>query len=88
MDPQGSLEIGARVVRGAPAQVGLAQPHEIDPQWRSWRRQSLPLLPADWPLVVAERGKALVAERFAWDRVADALVALYEGAASSARATK
>ncbi len=38
--------------------VGLAQPHEIDPQWRSWRRASLPMLPAEWPLVVAERGQA------------------------------
>ena len=31
--------------------VALAQPHEIQPQWRSWRRDLLPMLPA----VVAPR---------------------------------
>ncbi|MBT5415864.1 MAG: glycosyltransferase [Rhodospirillaceae bacterium] len=37
---------------------------------------------------MGEKGRALVADRFAWDRVADALIALYESVASSARATK
>src|SRR5215471_15625812 len=32
--------------------VGLAQPHEIRPEWRQWRREQLPMLPAAWPLVV------------------------------------
>jgi DNA topoisomerase-3 len=32
--------------------VGLAQPHEIDPAWRAWRRDRLPMLPMRWPLVV------------------------------------
>ncbi|MCC7384337.1 MAG: DNA topoisomerase 3 [Deltaproteobacteria bacterium] len=38
--------------------VTLAEPHEIDPAWRSWRRDRLPMLPARWPLVVIERSRA------------------------------
>ncbi|MDE0104323.1 MAG: DNA topoisomerase 3 [Bryobacterales bacterium] len=34
--------------------VRLAEPHEIDPSWRFWRRDSLPMLPGDWPLRVDE----------------------------------
>ncbi|MBM3746253.1 MAG: DNA topoisomerase III [Acidobacteria bacterium] len=34
--------------------VGLAQPHEIRPEWRQWRRDLLPILPDRWPLVVYE----------------------------------
>src|SRR4029079_16894282 len=34
--------------------VTLAQPHEINPDWRKWRRDHLPMLPRDWPLVFAE----------------------------------
>ena len=34
--------------------VTLAQPHEIRPEWRSWRRDLLPMLPESWPLVVSE----------------------------------
>ena len=37
--------------------VSLAQPHEIDPQWRQWRFDLLPILPNRWPLVVYERTK-------------------------------
>jgi DNA topoisomerase III len=37
--------------------VALAQPHEIKPQWRSWRRELLPMLPEAWPLVVGEKTK-------------------------------
>src|ERR1700688_696305 len=35
----------------------LAEPHQINPQWRQWRRESLPILPDQWPLVVYERSK-------------------------------
>ncbi len=35
--------------------VTLAEPHEIRPEWKRWRRQLLPMLPAAWPLVVSER---------------------------------
>jgi DNA topoisomerase-3 len=34
--------------------VALAQPHEINPQWRTWRRDLLPMLPQAWPLVTVE----------------------------------
>ena len=34
--------------------VRLAEPHEIDPSWRFWRRDSLPMLPGEWPLRVDE----------------------------------
>src|SRR5581483_3538646 len=35
--------------------VTLAQPHEIQPEWKQWRRDLLPMLPQQWPLVVAEK---------------------------------
>ena len=34
--------------------VRLPEPHEIDPQWRQWQRQQLPMLPREWPLVVED----------------------------------
>jgi DNA topoisomerase-3 len=37
--------------------VALAQPHEIQPEWKRWSRESLPMLPRDWPLVVYEKTK-------------------------------
>jgi DNA topoisomerase-3 len=37
--------------------VALAQPHEIRPEWRAWRRDLLPMLPDSWPLVVGEDTK-------------------------------
>src|SRR6476469_5304823 len=37
--------------------AALAQPHEINPQWRQWRRYLLPMLPRQWPLVVYEKTK-------------------------------
>ncbi|HEV2846811.1 MAG TPA: DNA topoisomerase 3, partial [Thermoanaerobaculia bacterium] len=38
--------------------VTLAQPHEINPEWRKWRRDHLPMLPREWPLVVSEETRA------------------------------
>src|SRR6476619_2183383 len=38
--------------------VALAQPHEVNPEWKRWRREHLPMLPRDWPLVVSEETKA------------------------------
>ncbi|MET0402546.1 MAG: DNA topoisomerase 3 [Cystobacter sp.] len=35
--------------------VGLAQPHEMRPEWKRWQRELLPMLPPDWPLVVEEK---------------------------------
>jgi DNA topoisomerase-3 len=37
--------------------AALAQPHEIDPAWRHWRRNLLPMLPRQWPLVIYEKTK-------------------------------
>ena len=37
--------------------AALAQPHEIRPEWRQWRRDLLPMLPKQWPLVVYEKTK-------------------------------
>jgi DNA topoisomerase-3 len=37
--------------------VSLAQPHEIKAEWRQWRFDQLPILPAEWPLVVYEKTK-------------------------------
>ncbi|MDR5730124.1 MAG: DNA topoisomerase 3 [Terriglobia bacterium] len=37
--------------------VSLAQPHEMNPEWRQWRLDRLPILPERWPLVVYERTK-------------------------------
>ena len=37
--------------------ASLAQPHEIQPEWKAWRRDSLPMLPTAWPLVVYEKTK-------------------------------
>ncbi len=34
--------------------VGLAEPHELSPRWREWLLAELPMLPADWRLVVSE----------------------------------
>ena len=35
--------------------VALAQPHEINAEWKRWRRETLPMLPRHWPLVVGEK---------------------------------
>jgi DNA topoisomerase-3 len=37
--------------------ASLAQPHEIHPEWKSWRRDTLPMLPEVWPLVIYEKTK-------------------------------
>ncbi len=35
--------------------VALPEPHQIRPEWKSWRRDLLPMLPDAWPLVVTDR---------------------------------
>ncbi|MCL4793816.1 MAG: DNA topoisomerase 3 [Bryobacteraceae bacterium] len=37
--------------------AALAEPHQINPAWRQWRRDTLPMLPSEWPLVVYEKTK-------------------------------
>ena len=34
--------------------VHLAEPHQINPDWKAWRRWALPILPSEWPLIVDE----------------------------------
>ncbi len=35
--------------------AGLAEPHEINPAWKSWRREYLPMIPESWPLKTFSR---------------------------------
>ncbi len=37
--------------------ASLAQPHEIQAEWKAWRRDLLPMLPSSWPLVIYEKTK-------------------------------
>ena len=37
--------------------VALAEPQEMNADWRVWRREALPLLPSEWPLVVYEQSR-------------------------------
>ena len=55
---EGYLHGGGYIVSWAIGHlVSLAQPHEIRPEWKSWRRNTLPMLPESWPLVVYEKTK-------------------------------
>ena len=38
--------------------VALAQPHEIQPEWRAWRQTLLPMIPERWPLVVYDKTRS------------------------------
>ncbi len=35
--------------------VALSEPHQINSEWKRWRRGSLPMLPAEWPLTVYDQ---------------------------------
>jgi DNA topoisomerase-3 len=55
---EGYLHGGGYVVTWAVGHLAaLAQPHEIRPEWKAWRRDLLPMLPGSWPLVVYEKTK-------------------------------
>jgi len=56
--------------------VGLAEPHEIDPRWRSWRPDRLPMIPERWPLRVLPEGKDQFQniQRILQDRSVDRIV--------------
>ena len=59
----GAAKRGAGYIQGADVivtwavghLVALGEPHQINPEWQRWRRESLPMLPDDWPLVVYEQ---------------------------------
>src|ERR1039457_1877569 len=54
----GYLHGGGYVVTWAIGHLAaLAQPHEINPEWRQWRGGLVPILPAHCPLVVYEKTK-------------------------------
>ena len=38
--------------------VGLAEPHQINPDWKAWRANDLPMLPEQWPLEIMEHAAA------------------------------
>ena len=38
--------------------VALAQPHEVNPEWRAWRQTLLPMIPERWPLVVYDKTRS------------------------------
>jgi DNA topoisomerase-3 len=55
---QGYLHGNGYVVTWAIGHLAaLAQPHEINPEWKHWRRDLLPMLPRQWPLVVYDKTK-------------------------------
>ena len=56
--------------------VGLAQPHEISPRWRSWREEDLPMLPTQWPLSVLPHaaGQFAIVRRILRDRAVKGIV--------------
>ncbi|WP_437802927.1 DNA topoisomerase 3 [Sorangium sp. So ce693] len=50
---EGFLEGGGYVVTWAIGHlVAIAEPHQIDPAWKRWRLDLLPMLPGQFPLVV------------------------------------
>src|ERR1700733_2243830 len=56
---EGYLHGGGYVVTWAIGHlVALAQPHDIDPGWKRWRMDALPMLPPSWPLVVLEETRS------------------------------
>ncbi len=38
--------------------VRLAEPHEVNSDWKRWRRDLLPMLPERWPLIVGDHTRA------------------------------
>ena len=53
---QGYLHGNGYVVTWAIGHLAaLAQPHEINSEWKFWRMNLLPMLPESWPLVVYEK---------------------------------
>ncbi len=55
----GCFEGGGYIVTWAIGHlVALAQPHEIEPAWKRWSLESLPMLPKTFPLVVVDDTKS------------------------------
>lgn len=55
----------------------LPRPHEIDPAWKAWRAELLPMLPADFPLVARDarsQAQLKVIEKLVRDRTTQEIV--------------
>jgi DNA topoisomerase III len=75
---QGYFEgAGYRVTWALGHLVGLAQPHEIHPAWKTWSHASLPMLPSEFPLVVLDDGRDQyrIVERLLRDSATESVVA-------------
>jgi DNA topoisomerase III len=68
---------GHRVTWAIGHLVGLAQPDEINGAWKTWSRESLPMLPQQFPLSVLDSGRAQyrVVERLLRDRETKSVIA-------------
>jgi len=68
---------GYRVTWAIGHLVGLAQPHEMNPAWRTWLQATLPMLPREYPLVVLSDGRAQysIVERLLRDSKTTSVVA-------------
>ncbi|MDB4976689.1 MAG: ATP-dependent helicase RecQ, partial [Myxococcaceae bacterium] len=55
----GALRGGGYVVTWAIGHlVALAQPEQMQPAWKGWRFEALPMLPREWPLTVIEQTRS------------------------------
>ncbi len=56
--------------------VALAEPHEINPSWKAWRQDLLPMLPAQWPLKVLKETRAQyrIVEKILKDRKIERII--------------
>ncbi len=74
---EGCFEGGGHVVTWAIGHlVALAQPGEIDPAWKRWSLHTLPMLPAEFPLVVVPdtRDQFEVVRRILRDRSVERVI--------------
>lgn len=46
-----------RIVSAVGHLVTLCEPHEINPTWKSWQAETLPMIPESWPLKVVKKTK-------------------------------
>ncbi len=67
---------GYRVTWAIGHLVALAEPGDMRPEWKKWRRDLLPMFPGEWPLQVLEqtRGQFEVVRRLLTDRECERVV--------------
>jgi len=56
--------------------VALAQPHEINPRWKAWKRALLPMIPDTWPLSILKKTTAQfrIVKKLLCDRETDSII--------------